>query len=108
MHGCRCAALVAATIALAGCSGGSAKPTGSSSPVMSQEIFVKTIQGRTLTFELGPGDSVGYLKSLIEDKEGIPVARQRLVFAGKALEDDLTLADYNIQKESTLHLIVRP
>jgi large subunit ribosomal protein L40e len=71
------------------------------------QIFVKTLTGKTITLDVEPSDEIAVVKEKIQYKEGIPPEQQKLIFAGALLKDSQTLAQYNIQKEATIHMILR-
>jgi hypothetical protein len=72
------------------------------------QVFIRALTGKILTLDVEPFDSIEIVKQKIQERERISPARQRLIFTGEQLENQKTLADYNVQHESTLHLVIRP
>lgn len=70
------------------------------------QIKVKNLAGREIEIDIEPTDTIERIKERVEEKEGIPPPQQRLIFGGKALADDKTAAEYNIQAGMTLHLVL--
>ncbi|MCW3466974.1 ubiquitin-like protein [Chitinophaga nivalis] len=76
-------------------------------PIFAMQIYIKSLSGATITLEVEETDSVEKIRELIADKTDIPPGWQRLIFAGKQLEDGRILRDYNIKHQATIHLVVR-
>lgn len=73
----------------------------------SLQVHVKTFAGKTITVEVEPDESIESLKNKLQSKEGIPINQQRILFGGKQLDSKKTISDYDIQNESTMHMVLR-
>ena len=72
------------------------------------QLFVKTLTGKTITIEVEPSDTILTMKEKIYEKENIPVDQQRLILCGKSLENDKLVSDFELQKQSAIHIVLRP
>ncbi len=71
------------------------------------QIFVKNLSGKTIAFDVELSDTIQSVKEKVTQRDGIPVEQQRLIYSGKQLENAKTLSEYDIQKDGTLHLVLR-
>lgn len=71
------------------------------------QIFITTLTGQTTMLLVQPEDTVASVKAQFKDKQGTPVDQQRLIYGGSELVDEKTLQDYNIERDATLHLVLR-
>ena len=69
-------------------------------------VVVKNLRGESLDFEVEPGDTVEHLKAKIYERDGIRTCDQRLIFRGRNMEDQQTLAECSVEKDSTIHLVL--
>jgi ubiquitin C len=86
---------------------GGGENEASASASGTKQIFIKTLQGKTLTLDVNDNDTIASIKDKIAEKEGIPQEQQRLVFNGKQLEDKNTIAEYGIENDASIHLVLR-
>ncbi len=76
-------------------------------PAFAEKLLVKTLTGKTIEIEVKLTDTVASVKQQVQDKEGIPPDQQRIIYAGKTLEDGRALADYSVTDGATVHLVLR-